>query len=144
MWQAYFGDKVTIYGIDFDPRCKQFESEKVKIFIGSKSDRTFLKEVIKKIPMLDILIDDGRHTMEQQIVSYEELFKCVKEDGVYLIEDLHTSYWLTFGGGHKMRNTYIEYSKDFIVYLNAFHSKQQSLQADSFTTSVNSIHYYGN
>ncbi|MDO8952236.1 MAG: hypothetical protein Q7U86_06390, partial [Draconibacterium sp.] len=82
------------------------------------------------------------HTMVQQIVSYEELFSYVKEDGVYLCEDLHTSYWLKYGGGHKRQGTFIEYSKNFIDYLNAYHSEQRTLKVNEFTKSVFSIHYY--
>lgn len=80
--------------------------------------------------------------MRQQIVSFEELFPIVDKDGVYLCEDLHTSYWLEYGGGHKRKGTFIEYSKNFIDLLNAYHSKQRSLKVNYFTKSVNSIHYY--
>ena len=142
MWKNYFGKQAKIYGIDIDPRCKSFEEENIQIFIGSQSDRKFLREVKAQIPPIDILIDDGGHTMQQQIVTYEELFSHVKENGVYLCEDLHTSYWLKFGGGHKRRGTFIEYSKNFIDYLNAYHSYQKSLQINDFTKSVDSIHYY--
>ena len=142
MWKDYFGDKAKIYGIDVNPKCKELEEETIKIFIGSQSDPHFLREVKKQIPPVDILIDDGGHTMVQQIVSFEELFDCIKPDGVYLCEDLHTSYWLRFGGGHKRRGTFIEYSKNFIDDLNAYHSKQSSLKVNSFTKSVFSIHYY--
>jgi len=142
MWKKYFGEKAKIYGIDINPRCKELEEENIKIFIGSQSDRNFLKEVKMQIPAIDILIDDGGHTMVQQIVSFEELFDCVKDDGVYLCEDLHTSYWLNYGGGYKRRGTFIEYSKNFIDYLNAYHSEQKTLKVNSFTKSVDSIHYY--
>jgi len=142
MWKDYFGSKAKIFGIDIDSRCKQFEEENIKIFIGSQSDRNFLRDIKMKIPPIDVLIDDGGHTMNQQIVSYEEMFDHVKGDGVYLCEDLHTSYWLSYGGGHKRRGTFIEYSKNFIDYLNAHHSKQRSLKINAFTNSVNSIHYY--
>lgn len=142
MWKDYFGNKAKIYGIDINPECKVFEDEQVTVLIGSQSDRNFLKEVREKIPQVDILIDDGGHTMQQQIVTFEELFSHVKADGVYLCEDLHTSYWLTFGGGYQRRGTYIEYSKNFIDYLNAYHSEQNSLQVSDFTKSVDSLHYY--
>lgn len=142
MWKDYFGSKAKIYGIDVDPRCKAFEEEHIKIFIGSQSDRNFLKEVKQQIPPVDILIDDGGHTMKQQIVSFEELFEKVKDDGVYLCEDLHSSYWIEFGGGHKRRGTFIEYSKNFIDYLHAYHSKQKSLQVNQFTQTADAIHYY--
>ena len=142
MWKNYFGDKAKIYGIDLNPNCKQFEEENVEVIIGSQSDRNFLRQLKKQVPKLDILIDDGGHTMIQQIVSFEELYDHIKEDGVYLCEDLHTSYELRFGGGHKRRGTYIEYTKNFIDYLNAWHSEQNSLKVDEFTRSTNSIHYY--
>lgn len=142
MWKEYFGDKAKIYGIDVDPRCKDLEEENIKIFIGSQSNRKFLRQVKESIPKIDILIDDGGHTMKQQIVSYEELFDHLKDDGTYLCEDLHTSYWLKWGGGYKRRRTFIEYSKNFIDSLNAFHSQQKKLRVSSFTKSVNSLHYY--
>src|ERR1035437_5886082 len=142
MWKNYFGDKAKIYAIDIDPRCKELEEENIKIFIGSQSDRDFLRTVKQQIPPLDILIDDGGHTMVQQIVSFEELFDAVKSDGVYVCEDLHTSYWIEFGGGHKRSGSFIEYSKNFIDSINAYHSQQNSLKVTSFTESVDSIHYY--
>ena len=142
MWKDYFGEKAKIYGMDIDPRCKALEEENIKVLIGSQSDRKFLREVKTQIPPIDILIDDGGHTMVQQIVTYEELFDSIKEDGIYLCEDLHTSYWLNHGGGHKRKSTFIEYSKNFIDSLNAYHSKQRSLRVNEFTNSVDSIHYY--
>ncbi len=80
--------------------------------------------------------------MNQLKVSFEELFNHIKMDGVYLAEDLHTAYWLEYGGGYKRRNTFIEYSKNFIDQLNAFHSRQRRFKVDSFTKSVDSLHYY--
>jgi len=142
MWKHYFGDKAKIYGIDINPKCKLLEEKNIEVFIGSQSDRKFLKQVVKEIPEIDILIDDGGHGMKQQIVSFEELFNHVKVDGVYLCEDLCTSYWLNFGGGYKRRGTFIEYTKNFIDYLNAFHSRQKKLKVNSFTKTVDSIHYY--
>jgi hypothetical protein len=101
MWKSYFGEQAYIYGIDIDPRCKQLEEERVEIFIGSQTDRDFLQYVRNTIGTVDIIIDDGGHTMEQQICSFEELYPAVQERGVYLVEDLHTSYWSGYGGGYK-------------------------------------------
>lgn len=142
MWKNYFGKDAKIYGIDIEPRCKKLEEDNVKIFIGSQSDRKFLQEVKRSIPKIDILIDDGGHTMEQLRVSFEELFDHVSSDGVYLAEDLHTAYWKDYGGGYKKRNSFIEYSKNFIDYLNAYHSRQRKLKVSEFTKSVDSLHYY--
>ena len=142
MWSDYFGEGSKFYGIDIDPRCKEFENENTKIFIGSQADRKFLDYVKDNIPPVDILIDDGGHYMNQQIILFEQLFGYIKQNGVYLCEDTHSSYWLVFGGGYKRRGTFIEYSKNFIDMLNAFHSEQNKYKINNFTKSVNSIHYY--
>ena len=143
MWKEYFGPEAKLYGVDINPHCKGFEEAQVEIFIGDQEDRNFLKSLKKKIPRIDILIDDGGHTMQQQINTFEELFPCVDKNGVYLCEDLHTSYWPDWQGGYKRSGTFIEYSKDFIDGINAWHSVQESkLQVTGFTESVHSLHYY--
>jgi cephalosporin hydroxylase len=129
MWKEYFGPKAKIYGIDINPKCKEFEEENIKIFIGSQSDRNFLREVQKQIPAIDILIDDGGHEMEQQIVTFEELFDHVAENGVYLCEDLHTSYLPDFGGGYKKKESFIEYSKNFIDAIMPFIAKMKTIKS---------------
>lgn len=142
MWRHYFGEEAQIYGIDINPACKQFDTEHTKVLIGSQEDREFLRSVKEQIPEIDILIDDGGHTMSQQIVSFEELYSHIKMGGIYLCEDLHTSYWKNYGGGYKKPNSFIEYSKDLIDRLNAWHSKEKELQVDNFTKSTYSMHYY--
>lgn len=143
MWKKYFGPHAKIFGIDINPHCKKLEEEQIEIFIGDQEDRKFLKSLAEKIPKIDILIDDGGHTMKQQINTYEELFSYVDKNGVYLCEDLHTSYWTEWDGGYKKPDTFIEYSKNFIDYINAWHSVQTSrLGVTEFTKSVQSLHYY--
>lgn len=142
MWKYYFGSSATIHGVDINPECKKLEEENIYVHIGSQSDREFLRNLKTKIPKVDILIDDGGHTMRQQIVSFEELFDHVKDDGIYLCEDLHTSYWLEYGGGFRRRGTFIEYAKHLIDRLNAYHSEQNALQPDAFTRGVFSLHFY--
>ena len=143
MWKKYFGKKVHIYGIDVNPRCKELEDEQVTIFIGEQEDRTFLSELRNKIPKLDILIDDGGHTMIQQIVTFEEMFQHVKDDGIYLCEDTHTSYMDAFHGGYKKKDTFIEYSKNFVDYIHAWHSEnKKKLDVTDFTKSVYGLHFY--
>ncbi len=142
MWKKYFGPNSKIFGIDINPDCKQLEEERIKIFIGDQEDRAFLKTLLQKIPRIDILIDDGGHTMKQQIYTFDEFFPYIDESGVYLCEDLHSSYWPDWGGGYKRRGTFIEYSKNFIDYINAWHSKESRLCVTKFTKSVHSLHYY--
>lgn len=143
MWKDYFGASAKIYGVDINPHCKVFEEEGVQIFIGDQQDREFLKVLKANIPRIDVLIDDGGHTMRQQINTYEELFPFVGPHGVYLCEDLHTSYWAEYGGGVRKQDTFIEYSKRLIDGLNAWHSRdQRKLAVNEFTRSTHSMHFY--
>lgn len=142
MWKEYFGPKANIFGVDIDPNCKNLEEEQIEIFIGDQEDRAFLRSLTKSIPRIDILIDDGGHTMRQQINTLEELFPHIDANGVYLCEDLHTSYWSEYGGGYGKRGTFIEYSKNFVDNVNAWHSKTRKLQVTRFTKTVHSLHYY--
>jgi hypothetical protein len=88
MWQNYFGSRARIYGVDIEPRCKAYESESVRVFLGDQADRSFWKRFKQEVPVLDIVIDDGGHTPEQQIVSLEELLPHLRPGGAYLCEDV--------------------------------------------------------
>ena len=122
MWKNYFGAKAKICGIDINPECKQYESEGISIYIGDQADRDFLENVAENEVNFDLILDDGGHTMNQQIVSLETLFKYLKKGGIYMVEDCHTSYWPAYGGGLKNPNSFIEYSKVLIDRLNQYHN----------------------
>jgi hypothetical protein len=144
MWRKYFGEKALLIGIDINPECKKFEEGNTKIFIGSQTDVDFLKELKSKIPPIDILIDDGGHTMKQQITTFKVLFDHVKPDGLYVCEDLHTSYWYEYGGGLYSRNTFIALSKKFIDDLHAWYlpGSAKKRYFNAITTSVRGLHFY--
>ena len=142
MWKQYFGPKAHIYGVDVEPTVKKLEEPQVKIFVGDQSNAAFLESLVAEIPRIDILIDDGGHTMLQQEVTFRTLFPHVSPDGVYLCEDLHTSYWGHFGGGYKREGTFIEISKGLVDELNSWHSHTPKLAVTDFTRSAHSIHFY--
>lgn len=139
LWNKYFGkDNCVIYGVDIDQRCRTLEKDNVKIIIGDQGDINFLKRLTTQIPQVDIVIDDGGHTMHQQITSFNILFDHLRPGGVYLCEDLHTSYWPNYGGGYKYPNTFIEFSKCHVDSLNGYHHGN----IDKITKNCSGIHYY--
>ena len=127
MWKHYFEDKATIWGLDINPLCKSLEEEQINIIIGDQGNRDFWNTIKPSLPTFDIIIDDGGHLMHQQKITFEEMFPVLSPHGVYLVEDLHTSYWEEYGGGHKNPNSFIEYSKNLIDTLNAWLSKDPQL-----------------
>ena len=140
MWNYYFKNNVNIYAVDVNPECKKFESDNVKVFIGSQEDASFLKFLKDTIPPVEVLIDDGGHTMRQQISTFEILFEHLQENGIYICEDLHTSYWKYYGGGYKKKRSFIEYCKKLIDSLHAWHSKD--IKVNFFTETIHSLHFY--
>lgn len=143
MWRKYFGEKATIIGVDVNPECKKFEQGNTKVFIGSQEDEVFLRNLKTQIPKVDILLDDGGHTMKQQIVTFNMLFDHIKDNGIYACEDLHTSYWRRYGGGYKRKGTFIEFSKKMIDNLHAWHAeKDKSKMFNHITESVYGLHFY--
>ena len=145
MWKDYFGPKAKIFGVDINARCKQFEEDQVRIFIGDQADKKFLSGLKKELPRLDIVIDDGGHTMEQQINTFEALYPHLSPNGVYLCEDTHTSYWQRYGGGLGKAGTFIEYSKNFADALHAWHFEDgggKDKNISDFTKSAFGVHFY--
>jgi len=97
--------------------------------IGNQGDPAFWKQFMLDFPEeLDIFIDDGGHTMTQQTVTFESMFWGVRDGGIYLCEDLHTSYWEEFEGGYLKNNSMIERFKSLVDTINAWHSKEAGSQ----------------
>ena len=142
MWRDYFGPRARIIGVDIEERARALAASGTEIMIGDKADPLFLNQLAERAGTIDILIDDGGHHMHQQINTLLHLYPRISANGVYLCEDLHTSYWPDYGGGHREPGSFIEFSKTLIDKLNAFHSHDERLQPDGFTATTQSMHYY--
>jgi len=115
MWRDYFGEKARIIGVDLNPEAKKWEKEGFEIFIGSQSDENFWKNFIGEVGNIDIVLDDGGHTYSQQIISADFLIPHIKDGGLIVVEDTHTSYCNGFGD---IRFSFIEYVKEKIDKIN--------------------------
>ncbi len=89
MWHDYFGPRVRVTGVDIAPECRSYEDEGTKIAIGDQADRRFWETFRRDNPDVDIVIDDGGHEPEQQIVTLEETLPHIRPGGIYLCEDVH-------------------------------------------------------
>ena len=154
MWEEYFPN-ATIYGIDMNPNCKQYETERCKIIVSKQDDEELIKTHIKdKKLVFDTIIDDGSHISNHQISSFNLLFDNLKNGGLYIIEDVCCSYWESHEGGYKKSGTVIEHFKEKIDDINYFGFKGDlydrrreyitSIKNNLtfFEKNVNSIHFY--
>jgi len=89
MWTEFFSN-ISFIGFDINQDCKKYEKENVQIFIGDQSVTEDLNRCVNEYGGdYDIIIDDGLHTHFHHIKSFEALYPHLKENGLYVIEDLH-------------------------------------------------------
>jgi len=89
MWTEFFSN-IDFIGFDINQDCKNYEKGNVRIFIGDQSVTEDLNKcVVEYGGDYDIVIDDGLHTHFHHIKSFEALYPQLKENGLYIIEDLH-------------------------------------------------------
>ena len=142
VWRSYFGAEALIVGVDIDPICSRFDGQSGLVRIGSQEDPAFLQSLVDEFKEFDIVIDDGGHTMTQQITSFCNLYKAVRDGGLYLVEDCHTSYHPPYGGGLRRQNTFIEFAKDKIDELNGFHIDPSLGKYTAFSRSTTSMSFF--
>lgn len=102
IWDEYFTHpKTQLYFMDNNKDCYNYAqglSSRCSLHIIDQANRSQLLKFTETIDTdFDIIIDDGGHMMHQQITSFNTLFPALKKGGLYIIEDLHTSYWASYG-----------------------------------------------
>ena len=90
VWNAFFS-KATIIGVDINNKCKQYESDRNPILIGSQDDPVFLNHLCNIYPPT-IFIDDGSHLAHHVIFTFKHVFPFILPDGIYVIEDVAFHY----------------------------------------------------
>jgi hypothetical protein len=136
MWRTYFGDGCRIYGVDLIEECRKHERDGVRIFIGDQGDRAFWQRIREELPRIDIVIDDGSHIAEHQIVTLEEMLPHVRAGGMYACEDIYGS-----------DNPFDDYVSALSRHLNEFGTSadrqvEKGLAANGIQRSVHSVHHY--
>lgn len=142
LWRSYFGDDADIFGIDIDDNCRMLDGKHGAVRIGSQDDPEFLRKTISEMGGVDVVLDDGSHVASHQRISFDVLFPLLSPDGVYICEDLHTSYWRgEQEGGYGVKGTFIEFTKQIIDDIHAdFHTRTPAVPNASRT--IAGIHIY--
>ncbi|WP_306192448.1 MULTISPECIES: class I SAM-dependent methyltransferase [unclassified Streptomyces] len=96
MWQRYFR-RGLVLGLDLF-RKPEALGPRIRTLQGDQNDPEQLTAVAEEHGPFDIVIDDGSHVNEHVRTSFDTLFPYVREGGLYVIEDVQTSYWPGYGG----------------------------------------------
>jgi hypothetical protein len=141
LWAGYLGDGASLVGLDIDEAAVRAVRGRYPVVLGDQADPAVLRGVHEEYGPFDIVIDDGGHTMEQQIVTTETLFPLLNDCGVLIVEDAHTSYWPAFGGGLGSPETFIAWSKARIDDLHSRHDAGID-RGSIWATDLDGMHWY--
>jgi hypothetical protein len=117
-------------GVDINNSTKKSESQDwIHIEIGSSEDPLFLARLKKKYPKVDLFLDDGGHTMNQQRVAMKVMLPHVQPDGVFVCEDLSTSWSGNFSGYSFKDSRDSDFLEKTMIGLSSVHRSMDWLQA---------------
>ena len=130
LWEEYF-PCATLVGLEYNvDNTKNEGASSIQSIVGDQGDAEFLKTSFLEQSNgghFDLIIDDGGHHYEQQRVSYEVLFeKALNPGGLYIMEDIETSYWKegsdlygkTVTRGGLKAETIVNHFKDVVDVIN--------------------------
>jgi SAM-dependent methyltransferase len=123
IWSKFFQNAKKIIGCDINPDCAklQFEDSRIYVVVGDANALETRNEILLLDRCFDIIIDDGSHESGDIIRSFAAYFSVLAEDGVFVVEDLHCSYWGEYEGGLFETFTSINFFKRLADILNYDH-----------------------
>ncbi len=95
MWRDYFPE-AQIYGADIK-KDTLFQADRITTLYCDQSDRASLLDLTVYAPF-DIIIDDGSHEFNHQLLTLGILLQYLAPGGIYVIEDVKTEYMKQFAG----------------------------------------------
>ena len=127
-WRDYF-HRGHVIGVDIDPETRKYADDRLTIHIADQSSVTDLDYIAKRFGPFDLIIDDGSHVWDHQILTFKHLMPCVAAGGFYILEDLDTSYG-KYVSNYKQANIFgisaAEYLKelsDWVVGYRTFENR---------------------
>lgn len=93
LWEEYFWrDDFRLHVVDLKPTADSLANERVTVTVGDLGDTELLRQLAASA--YDVILDDASHLWGHQLLAFEILFPAVREGGLYIIEDIETSFGL--------------------------------------------------
>jgi O-antigen biosynthesis protein len=101
IWCKFFPNAERVIGCDIDPNCARllYDDPRIRLVVADANTDPAEQQISAYSSSLDIIIDDGSHRSEEIIATFSRYFKHLDYNGLYIVEDLHCSYWREFSGG---------------------------------------------
>ena len=122
IFSKYFLNAELILGCDIDEKCKElnFVEPNIKLVVGDVNNEKIKNEIIRH-SKFDIILDDGSHNSDDVVKTFCNYFNYLKNEGLYIIEDLHCSYWREHKGGLFYPTSSINFFKKLVDIINYEH-----------------------
>lgn len=99
MWDAYFDHPATrIAGVDLYEKKLTGLTERVTCYQFDQTASYLFEALTEGMGIPDIVIDDASHVNGLSIQTFNILFGLLKPGGIYIWEDIHTSFWPDYNG----------------------------------------------
>ena len=101
IWSKYFENATFLVGCDINPDCTklQYDDARISVVVADANTNVAQQAILKHTHEFNIIIDDGSHRSSDIIKTFSRYFDYLSDNGVFVIEDLHCSYWQEFEGG---------------------------------------------
>lgn len=139
MWRRFFGPNARIVGIDMNPAALRWREAGFEIYIGDQADPAFWAQTASELGAIDVLLDDGGHTNLQQITTVGQALSIVRDGGLVVVEDTHTSYFTQFG--NPSVHSFVSYAKRLVDHVNSRHPGVAK-QVPDWSGVIASIRFY--
>jgi hypothetical protein len=91
LWEEYFWrDDFRLHVVDVKPSAASLANERVSVTVGDLGDPATLGQLAAASP--DVVLDDASHLWGHQLLAFQWLFPAVRPGGLYIIEDIETSF----------------------------------------------------
>ncbi len=133
-WRAFFPRaKIVACDIEHKPDIK---IPGVKVYQLDQSSVGDLEAVQQTEGPFDIIIDDGSHFSRHQILTFKKLFGSLTEGGIYVVEDVMTSFW-TFDGWDGLPVDHPDFGQTCVGF---FTDLSRYINFDEFEKSLDGNH----
>ena len=126
-WKEYCKN-ANVYGIDIFKE-GLFEEPRIKTYVCDQSNPEQLNKLMDKLNVtMDLILDDGSHVIEHQVISFIALEKYLSIDGIYIIEDIWNK---NFEIWKQLSCFSIDYQKYIKEKYDVFYYDQSSLRSNT-------------
>jgi len=123
IWSQLFANAKKLVGCDINQACGDlaFSDPRISVVIGDACAEQTKNAITKQSKSFDLIIDDGSHKSADIVKTFLLYFPMLREGGVFVVEDLHCSYWQEFEGGLFYPHSSISFFKTLADLVNYEH-----------------------